>query len=383
MSAPATAASVYALLADGTTIQIRPAAPGDLDAVTAMHEAMSPDNAYLRFFSLSRLAGEREARRLCREPGSDHLTLLALADSAVTGCASYEALPAPGMAEIALAVADHMHGRGIGTLLLEHLISAARGRGVRTFAASVLAENAEMLKVFADAGLHAQRHNAGTVIELSFDLPRDDADPSWEPYLAAVDARESHADVASLRPLLRPESVAVVGASRRPGTVGRAILHNIITGGYAGRVYAVNPHAQHIEGITSVPSVADLPEAPDLTVIAVPPTAVPGVAEEAGKRGVKSLVVITSGLDEGQSADLLAASRHHGMRLVGRTASGSRSPVSGWMRPSPRGGRRRRVGARLRRPGKRRPRARPHRRLRHLARAAAGPHPATGGDQDR
>ncbi|HZC41241.1 MAG TPA: GNAT family N-acetyltransferase, partial [Streptosporangiaceae bacterium] len=249
MSTPVTAdGGVYALLSDGATVHIRTAAAADLAAVKALHEAMSPDNAYLRFFSFSRVAGEQEAGRLCRDPGQDHLALLALLDGQVIGCASYELTGKPGAAEVAFAVADHMHGRGAGTLLLEHLVSAARGRGVRTFTASVLAENGEMLKVFADAGLHARRGLAGGVFELSFDLPRDDADPSWEPYLAAVDRRDSRADVASLRPLLRPDSVAVVGASRRPGTVGRAILHNIITGGYAGRVYAVNPHAGQIEG---------------------------------------------------------------------------------------------------------------------------------------
>jgi len=329
MSVPATAAGgAYALLADGTTIYIRPARPGDLSAVQAMHEAMSPDNAYLRFFGLSRLAGEREAHRVCREPGPGHFALLALLDEAVIGCASFEQSGPAGVAEVALAVADHMHGRGAGTLLLEHLISAARRRGVETFTASVLAENAQMLTVLADAGLHARRAFADGVIELSFDLPRD-SDPGWEPYLDAVASRESHADVESLRHLLDPASVAVVGAGRRPGTVGRGILRNIVTAGYTGRVYAVNPHARHVEGITCLPSVTDLPEPVDLAVVAVPPAAVPGVAEECGRRGVKGLVVITAGLDDGQGADLLASCRHHGMRLIGPNCFGVAVPGIG------------------------------------------------------
>ena len=72
--------SVYSLLADGTTIGIRPARPDDLDAVREMHEKMSPENLYLRFFSLSPRAAEREARRICREPGPDHPALLAFLD---------------------------------------------------------------------------------------------------------------------------------------------------------------------------------------------------------------------------------------------------------------------------------------------------------------
>ncbi len=330
-SAPATAAveGDYALLADGTTIQIRPASPGDRDAVQAMHEAMSPDNIYLRFFCVSRLAAEQEAERVCREPGPDHLALLALLEGEVIGCASIELTGPPGVGEIALAVADHMHGCGAGTLLLEYLISAARSRGVHTFTASILVENAEMLKVFADAKLHATRRSAEGVMELSFDVPSEDSDPAWQPYLEAMASRESHADVESLRHLLDPESVAVIGASRRPGSVGRAILHSIITGGYAGRVYPVNPHARHIEGTHCVPSVDQLPEPADLAIVAVPPAAIAAIAEECGRRGVRALVVITSGLDDGQGADLLAACRRHGMRLIGPDCFGVAVPGIG------------------------------------------------------
>ena len=319
----------YALLADGTTVQIRPTTPADRDAVRAMHEAMSPDNIYLRFFCVSRLAAEQEAQRVCREPGPDHFALLALLDGEVIGCASIEPTRTPGVGEIALAVADHMHGCGTGTLLLEYLISAARSRGVHTFTASILVENAQMLKVFADAKLHATRRSAEGVMELSFDVPSEDSDPAWQPYLEAMASRESHADVESLRHLLDPASVAVIGASRRPGSVGRAVLHNIITGGYTGRVYPVNPHARHIEGVRCVPSVDQLPEPVDLAVVAVPPAAIAGVAEECGRHGVRALVVITAGLDDGQGADLLAACRRHGMRLSGPDCFGVAVPGIG------------------------------------------------------
>ena len=104
-------ASVYALLADGTTIEIRPASPGDFGAVKAMHEAMSADNAYLRFFNLSRRAAEHEARRICRPPAPDHIALLALLCDEVIGVATYEIAGQPDVAEIAFAVADHMHRR--------------------------------------------------------------------------------------------------------------------------------------------------------------------------------------------------------------------------------------------------------------------------------
>ncbi|HYA53032.1 MAG TPA: GNAT family N-acetyltransferase, partial [Streptosporangiaceae bacterium] len=134
----------YALLADGATVEIRPAAPGDIGAVTRFHQDMSPDNLYLRFFSISKQAGVQEARRVCRPPDADHAALLALLGPQLVGVASYELTGAPGLAEIAFAVADDMHGRGIATLLLEHLVSLGRARRVRAFTATTLPENAAM-----------------------------------------------------------------------------------------------------------------------------------------------------------------------------------------------------------------------------------------------
>ena len=325
-------ASVYALLTDGTTIEIRPASPGDFGAVKAMHQAMSPDNTYRRFFNLSRRAAEKEAVRICRPPAPDHTALLALRGNEVIGVAGYEISGQPDTAEIAFAVADHMHRRGVATLLLEHLVSLARSRGIRAFVAETLSQNRQMLKVFADAGLPVERHMDNGVVELTFPLPPNtagDASRQLDSYLDAVARRESLADVHSLRHLLLPASVAVVGAGRRIGTVGRAVLHNIVTGGYQGQVYAVNPHASHLEGVPCVPSVTALPGPVDLAVVAVPPAAVPGVADECGQRGIKGLVVITSGLDTPQGADLLAICRRYGMRLIGPNCFGIAVPGIG------------------------------------------------------
>ena len=327
---PVTArASVYALLTDGTTVEIRAARTDDLPAVKAMHEGMSADNSYLRFFNFSQLSAEQEATRVCRPSGADHAALLALCSGRVVGVASYEVTGHGPGAEIAIAVPDNMHNRGIGTLLLEHLVSDAGLRGITTFTACVLTQNAEMQRVFRDAGLSAGRQLEGGVIEFTCDLPGDDADPRWDPFLDAAADGERSADVASLRHVFQPGSVAVVGASRRMGTVGRAILHNIVTAGYQGRIYAVNPHAAHMEAVRCVASVSALPEPVDLAVIAVPAVAVPAVADECGRRGVKALVVITAGLDTPQGADLLAICRRYGMRLVGPNCFGIAVPSIG------------------------------------------------------
>jgi acyl-CoA synthetase (NDP forming)/GNAT superfamily N-acetyltransferase len=316
----------YALLTDGSTAEIRHARPDDARAVQAMHAAMSADNFYLRFFSLSPRSAETEARRVCREPGPDHAALLAWLGSRLVGVASYE-MAGPGTAEVAFAVPDDLHGRGIATLLLEHLVSIARERGLHAFTAETLADNTAMLAVFSGAGLPVRRRSSDGIVELTFPLPEGEADGLGS-YLDSVAARESRADVATLRHLLAPASVAVIGASRRRGSVGREILQNIVGAGFAGEIYPVNPRASSLAGLHCLASAADLPEHVDVAVIAVPAAAVPAVAEQCGQRGVRSLVVITSGLGT-QGADLLASCRRHGMRLVGPNCFGIAVPGIG------------------------------------------------------
>ena len=146
----------FALLSDGRTVEIRHARPEDLDDVRRMHEQLSPDNSYFRFFSFSPKAPEREAVRVCRPEGTDHAALLARLAGELVGVASYEPTTRPGVAEIAFAVSDEMHGHGIATLLLEHLVSLARQRHLSAFSAETLPENMAMQRVFADAGLHGR-----------------------------------------------------------------------------------------------------------------------------------------------------------------------------------------------------------------------------------
>ena len=326
---PEPSEGVYALLTDGTTVLIAPARAEDTVAVRQMHAHMSPNNIYLRFFSISPLAADREADRVTRPPDSEHCALLAWLGSQLVGVASYEPTGKPGVAEIAFAVTDHMHGRGVATLLLDHLVSNARLRGLRAFTAETLSDNIPMLRVFANAGLAARRQVSDGVVETTFPLPSDEADEQLQHYLDSVAYRERYADVASLRHLLEPASVAVVGASRKPGRVGHAILRNIVSAGFAGRVFAVNPHAKSVLGVACVPSVADLPEPPDVAVIAVPPSNVNAVADECGRRGAHALVVVTAGIDAHDGAELLAICRRHGMRLVGPNCFGIAIPPLG------------------------------------------------------
>src|SRR6185437_15590872 len=201
---------VYALLSDGTTVRIRPIVAEDFAAIKAMHEAMSPTNAYLRFFSMSKAAAEQEARRITREPGPDHAALLAQYGDEVVGVASYEMARNAKTAEVAFAVADTMHHRGIATLLLEHLVSLARASNIEAFTAETLSENTSMLRVFSDAGLPAHTTRDDGVVSITIPLPPDDTGKQLDEYLNTVALRERSASVASLRPVFAPRSVAVI-----------------------------------------------------------------------------------------------------------------------------------------------------------------------------
>ncbi|MFJ6939704.1 GNAT family N-acetyltransferase [Streptomyces sp. NPDC101132] len=307
---------VHVLLADGTTVSVRSVRPADRDEVAAFYQGMSPQNLRLRFFTASRRSGAQSAERVSRPAAPGRGALLAEAGGEAVGLVEYERVPGTEHADLALAVADRWHHRGVGTVLLEHAASRARSEGVKAFSADALSENTAVLRVFSDLGLEVTRSFDGPEVHC---LVRLEAD---ETYLAAVEARGRTADVASLGPLLRPRTVAVVGPGRRPGSVGRAILRNLGRGGFGGRLYAVHPVASEILGVNTYRSVSDLPQAPDLAVLAVPAAAVPSVAQECGGKGVRALLVVSAGLGREDGRALLAACRRYGMRLVGPNCLG-------------------------------------------------------------
>ena len=133
------------------------------------------------------------------------------------------------------------------------------------------------------------------------------------------------------RPLdavLRPRSIAVVGASTRKGSIGNAVLRHLIEGGFTGPVYPVNPKADAVAAVPAFPSVTALPTVPDLAFIVVPKELVLDVVRECGEKGVRGLVVITAGFREvggegvALEAELAATIRRYGMRMVGPNCMG-------------------------------------------------------------
>ena len=134
--------------------------------------------------------------------------------------------------------------------------------------------------------------------------------------------------IDSLSALIRPRSVAVIGASREPGTVGGAIFHNLLTHGFTGPVYPVNPKAPVVQSVAAYPTIEAVPGPVDLAVVVVPAALVPDVLEACGRKGVRAAVVISAGFKETGEAGgalqqrILDIARAHGMRLLGPNCLG-------------------------------------------------------------
>jgi acetyltransferase len=142
--------------------------------------------------------------------------------------------------------------------------------------------------------------------------------------------------IRNLDRMFRPRSVAVIGASDRPHSVGAALMNNLTRGGFAGPVVPVNPHAAAVHGIMAYRDVASLPIVPDLAVIATPPDTIASVVDELGRRGTRAAVILTAGFAEGEAkvgreraARLLAAARPHLLRIVGPNCLGIAVPGIG------------------------------------------------------
>ncbi|MFJ8966423.1 GNAT family N-acetyltransferase [Lentzea sp. NPDC102401] len=309
-----------ALLADGSVVTVRELGLDDVAALLELHHGLPVEDRYLRFFSSSPSQLQDFVERMISPDAPRHVVLGAFREDRLLGAASYVVVRETDFAEVALVVSHAEQAHGVGTLLLEHLASLARGRGVRRFTAEVLTINGRMLRVFTRMGLVTSIVPDGEVIYVELVL-----EPG-ETYLDATSARESRADVASLTHVLRPTSIAVIGAGRSEGSVGHAILRNLVDGDFTGDLYAVNPHAKSVAGVDCYDSVNELPEAPELAVVCVPAKAVPAVADECGRRGVRALVVISSGVN---AEELLQAVRAHGMRLVGPNCLGVSTSAPG------------------------------------------------------
>ncbi|MDQ6659217.1 MAG: GNAT family N-acetyltransferase [Actinomycetota bacterium] len=313
--------SADAIRSDGGLVQIRNVGQDDVDQLRELYVGASSQSLYLRFFSVGLSAMEHYLDVLIKPTSPDHRALLAVVQGKVAGVVSYERVD-DRSADVSLLVADDRQHEGIGTLLLEHLASAARRQGIQAFVADVLNENAAMINVFRALGFAVDFRFDGGCLRVTIDLT------ATVHLMEALDERDRQADAASLQSVLAPSSIAVIGASNRQGAVGNQVLRNLTEFGFAGNVYAVNPCHETILGVQCFPSPEQLPEPVDLAVVAVPADQVLEVTRACGVRGVRGLLILTAGfgeIDESGSAlqtSIVVQARRFGIRVIGPNCLG-------------------------------------------------------------
>jgi acetyl coenzyme A synthetase (ADP forming)-like protein len=320
------------VLRTGRTLHIRPIRPGDTDALLRFYAELSPASLHARFFDMPSPERASAASPANVDYVSEFGAIAELKDEIVGVAHYFASRHHPDVAEVAFAIADEAQGCGAGTKLLETLVVAARDHGIERFTAEVLADNQRMLDVFLGMGFEVASRTADGATHLSFPIA-----PTREAEQLAAQ-RSQTAAYASMRPIFAPRSIAVIGASKRPGQLGHEILHNLRASGFHGALYAINPNATEIDSVPSFPSLAALgaanearrstAEAIELAIIAVPADLVESALDDCIAGGVSAVVVISAGFgetgEEGRRREqkLLEKVRNAGIRMVGPNCMG-------------------------------------------------------------
>lgn len=313
------------LLKDGRVAQLRPITPDDADLLVEFYSRVSEESKYYRFFAPYPNLSDRDIKRFTHVDHHRRVAFVVTMHGDIIGVGRFDAPeddPTVDVAEVAFLIEDAHQGRGVGQLLLEHLAQAGRERGIRQFVADVLPANQRMQQIFREMGYTVDGTFDDGIQRLSFML--DPTDTS----IGVMQAREQRAEAASIARIFAARSVAVVGASRRAGTIGQAMVRNLVLGDYSGTVYAVNSAAEAVSGLPAYKTVQDIPGDVDLAIIAVPADSVSDVLLDCAAKGVHGLIVISAGFaEEGaegrkRQRALLGLSRSYGLRLIGPNCLG-------------------------------------------------------------
>ena len=310
------------VLGDGETAFIRPLVPSDQPALLTFHERQAPESLYKRFFSPKPSLTPKELDHFTTVDMVDRVALAVEVHDELVAWSSYERWAGRDEAEAAFMVDDEHHGRGIATLMLEHLAAIARTNGIDRFTAEVLSDNRGMLAVFAKAGWPLQRRFESGVVDLDWELATTDE------FIDTVERREQRADSRAVARILLPRAVAVVGASDHEGSVGN-LLWRHVRSSVTVPVHPVNPRLEDLDGRRCFGSVADLPDDVSLAIIAVPTRSLESTIDACIAKRMRGAVIITS-IASGTADDappidlpaLVARSRRSGLRLIGPSSMG-------------------------------------------------------------
>ena len=316
------------VLTDGGTVRLRPVKPDDDAGLLGLYERLSDESLYLRFFSPVPRPTARQLERLSHVDYRDRMALVAVLGDEIVAVARYDRV-GEDEAEVAFTVEDSQQGRGLGTVMLEHLAVIARAHAIGRFVADTLPSNRRMLDVFRNAGFQIDRSFESGTVRVTFPIEPTDAS------IAAVRMREHRSEAASIARLLAPGSIAVIGAGRRRGSIGHEIFRNLLRYGFEGPVYPVNPATNHIAGVRAFDSVLAVPDAVDLAIVTVPSDAVRAVVEQCAQKHVHGLVIISAGFAEigrsgkEQEREMVAFARRYGMRIIGPNCLGIANTAPG------------------------------------------------------
>ncbi|MFI7044893.1 bifunctional acetate--CoA ligase family protein/GNAT family N-acetyltransferase [Streptosporangium sandarakinum] len=309
------------VLSDGGTAHVRPIHPADADLLRAFYSRLSEESIYFRFFGPRPRLSDREIAWFTNVDYTDRVALIATIGTEMVAVIRYDRID-PAEAEVAFLVEDAHQGRGVASVLLEHLAATARERGISRFVADVLPANQKMMAVLKQAGYTAQSRFADGVVRMTLDLTPTETSQE------VTAAREHRAEARSIKRLLSPGSVAVVGAGREPGGVGQTVLRNLLAADFTGPVYPVHREARAVAGVRAYPSVTAIDGEVDLAVLAVPAEGVIEVVKECAEKGVRGLIVVSSGFGEtgpegrARQDELVRIARAYGLRVVGPNCLG-------------------------------------------------------------
>lgn len=308
-------------LRDGTAAHLRPILPTDADALQAFHVAQSEQSRYLRFFAPLPELSPRDLERFTVVDHRDRVALVVLQGDAIIAVGRYDRV-GESEAEVAFNVSDRYQGKGLGSVLLEHLAAAALERGVRTFTAEVLPQNHRMISVFTDAGFDVRRQHDDGVVLVEF--PIDPTERSEE----VRAEREHRAEARAMERMLTPSSILVAGVSATRDSVGGRILAALEASGFAGPVHVVTRDAFEVGGRAAHARISDVPGPVDLAVLALRAADCLEAIAQCAQIGVTSVVIPAEGFAEADEEGarlqrrLVARARRHGMRLLGPAAFG-------------------------------------------------------------
>ncbi len=308
------------VLGDGDTAVIRPITPADAEALAAFHQRQSADSRYMRFFSPKPELSAAELERFTTVDFVSRVALVVELHGEFIAWASYERWKNRDDAEVAFMVDDQHQGKGIATLLLEHLAAIAKANGLHRFNAQTLGHNRAMLSVFTRTGWPVHRKFDSGVIDIDF--PLDDT----AEFIDSMERREQRADSRAIARILLPASIAVIGASDTVGSVGHELWTNV-SRHQQRRLFPVNSRHATVGGVRAFASIGAIPEDVSLAVIAVPIAELPSIIDECIAKRVRGAVVITSADGaELDMAPIVARARQSGMRIIGPTSMGIASP---------------------------------------------------------